>query len=245
MKCLFLAAGYATRLYPLTENFPKPLLKVGSKNILEHLLDDLASSSEIDQFYVVTNAKYAPVFRDWAAMRPEKIDVVDDGTSTNETRLGAVRDIIFALETRQIDDDLFVLAGDNLLDFSLIEFLNYAKGRGASCGMRYYEPDVAKLRKAGVAEIDADDRIVAMTEKPQEPKSHWCTPPFYFYRREDLSLVKSSVDAGCGVDAPGSLLAWLATQVPVYAYVMPGARHDIGDLASYEKAQKLFEERGL
>ncbi len=245
MKCLFLAAGYATRLYPLTENFPKPLLKVGSKNILEHLLDDLAAAKEIDQFYVVTNAKYAPVFREWATTRPEKIDVVDDGTSTNETRLGAVRDIIFALETRQIDDDLFVLAGDNLLDFSLIDFLNYAKGKGASCGMRYYEPDLAKLRKAGVAEIDADDRIVAMTEKPQEPKSHWCTPPFYFYRREDLSLVKASVDAGCGVDAPGSLLAWLAAQVPVYAYPMPGARHDIGDLASYEKAQKLFEERGL
>ncbi len=245
MKCLFLAAGYATRLYPLTENFPKPLLKVGSKNILEHLLDDLALANEIDQFYVVTNAKYAPVFREWAATRPEKIDVVDDGTSTNETRLGAVRDIIFALETRQIDDDLFVLAGDNLLDFSLVGFLNYAKEKGASCGMRYYEPDVAKLRKAGVAEIDADDRIVAMTEKPQDPKSHWCTPPFYFYRREDLPLVKSSVDAGCGVDAPGSLLAWLSSQIPVYAYVMPGERHDIGDLASYEKAQKLFEERGL
>lgn len=245
MKCLFLAAGYATRLYPLTENFPKPLLKVGSKNILEHLLDGLASASEIDQFYVVTNAKYAPIFRDWAATRPEKIDVVDDGTSTNETRLGAVRDIIFALETRQIDDDLFVLAGDNLLDFSLVEFLNYAKGKGSSCGMRYYEPDLAKLRKAGVAEIDENDRIVAMTEKPQDPKSHWCTPPFYFYRREDLPLVKSSVDAGCGVDAPGSLLAWLSSQIPVYAYVMPGERHDIGDLASYEKAQKLFEERGL
>ena len=245
MKCLFLAAGYATRLYPLTENFPKPLLKVGSKNILEHLLDDLTTTNEIDRFYVVTNATFAPIFQEWASTRPENIDVVDDGTSTNETRLGAVRDIIFALESRQIDDDLFVLAGDNLLDFSLTDFLKYAKEKGASCGMRYYEPDIAKLRKAGVAEIGDDDRILAMTEKPQEPKSHWCTPPFYFYRREDLKLVKSSVDAGCGVDAPGSLLAWLATQVPVYAYLAPGARHDIGDLESYKIAQKLFEERGL
>ena len=245
MKCLFLAAGYATRLYPLTENFPKPLLKVGSKNILERLLDDLSSTGAIDQYYVVTNAKFAPIFRDWAATRSEKLDVVDDGTSTNETRLGAVRDVIFAIESRGIDDDLLVLAGDNLLDFSLASFLKYAKGKGASCGMRYYEPDMAKLRKAGVAEIGDDDRILAMTEKPQEPKSHWCTPPFYFYRREDLDLVKSSVDAGCGVDAPGSLLAWMATKAPVYAYLMPGARHDIGDLESYKKAQQLFEERGL
>ena len=245
MKCLVLAAGYATRLYPLTENFPKPLLKVGSKNILEHLLDDLTATGELEQFYVVTNAKFAPIFRDWAATRPENLDVVDDGTSTNETRLGAVRDIIFAIESRGIDDDLLILAGDNLLDFSLASFLKYAKEKGASCGMRYYEPDMAKLRKAGVAEIGDDDRILAMTEKPQEPKSHWCTPPFYFYRREDLDLVKSSVDAGCGVDAPGSLLAWMATKAPVYAYLMPGARHDIGDLESYKKAQQLFEERGL
>ena len=112
-------------------------------------------------------------------------------------------------------------------------------------GTRVGDLSFKGLDPSGVAEIGDDDRILAMTEKPQEPKSHWCTPPFYFYRREDLKLVKSSVDAGCGVDAPGSLLAWLATQVPVYAYLAPGARHDIGDLESYKIAQKLFEERGL
>lgn len=245
MKCLFLAAGYATRLYPLTKNFPKPLLRVGKKNILEWLLDDLETSSEIDDYYVVTNAKFAPVFRDWAASRPEKLTIVDDGTTTNETRLGAVRDMLYTVETQRIADDLLVLAGDNLVDFSLTGFIRYAKMKNASCGVRYYEPDVAKLRQAGVAEIDENERIVAMTEKPLEPRTHWCTPPFYYYRREELPLIKTAVDEGCAVDAPGSFLAWLAGRVPVYAYLMPGARYDVGSLESYEQAQRLYRERDL
>lgn len=244
MKCLFLAAGYATRLYPLTKNFPKPLLKVGAKNILEWLLDDLETSKEIDEYFVVTNARFAPMFRDWAATRTEKIAIVDDGTTTNETRLGAVRDMLYAVETCGIDDDLLVLAGDNLLDFSLTGFLRYAKIKQASCGLRYYEADMARLRRSGVAEIDENDRIVAMAEKPQEPRSHWCTPPFYFYRREDLKLIPAAIESGCAVDAPGSFLAWLAANAPVYLYLAPGARHDIGNLESYEEAQRIYKERG-
>jgi len=243
MKCLFLAAGYATRLYPLTKNFPKPLLKIGSRNILERLLDVLETTDEIDAYYVVTNSKFAPMFREWASGRPEPITIIDDGTTSNETRLGAVGDMLFAIESQGIDDDLLVLAGDNLIDFSLKGLIDYAKMKGASCGTRYYEPDTARLRRSGVMEIDADERIVAMTEKPDEPQSHWCAPPFYVYRREDLKYVRIAVDEGCDVDAPGSFLAWLAGRVPVYAYLAPGARYDIGTLENYQAAQRLFMER--
>ena len=239
MKCLFLAAGYATRLYPLTENFPKPLLKVKDKPILDWLIDDLESESGlVDEYVVVTNDKFAEHFEKWTTSRRERILVVNDGARTNETRLGAVKDAQLAIEEAKIDDDLLVVAGDNLLDFSLTRFVEYSRRKSASCVMRYYEPELAKLRKRGVADVDADGRVTAMIEKPAEPKSHWCVPPFYYYKREDVKLVKKGIESGCGVDAPGSLIAWLCAQTPVYAYEMPGKRYDIGDLASYENVQK-------
>ena len=136
MKCLFLAAGYATRLYPLTENFPKPLLEVKGKTILDWLIADLQEAGVLDQYVVVSNHKFAGHFTQWADSRPWPISVVDDGTSTNDTRLGAVRDIEFAVRQCQLDDDLLVIAGDNLLDFRLTEFLAYVKAKGTSCVMR-------------------------------------------------------------------------------------------------------------
>lgn len=241
MKCLFLAAGFATRLYPLTQNFPKPLLKVGEKNILDRLVDDLETTRLIDDYCVVSNARFVEHFNAWIKTRSEKIAVVNDGTLTNETRLGAVRDLALGIDSLKINDDLLVLAGDNLLDFSLKGFLDYAREKRTSCAMRYYEPDVEKLKRCGVMQIDAQDRVVAMEEKPREPKSHWCAPPFYFYRREDLPLVTIALKQGCGVDAPGSFLAWLATQIPVHAYLMPGKRLDVGNLESYNRIQEMFQ----
>lgn len=234
MKCLILAAGYATRLYPLTENFPKPLLKVKDKAILDWLIDDIKTSGLVDGYAVISNHKFADHFRDWAAGRPDdKITVVDDGTSTNETRLGAVRDIQFAIDALRLDDDILVIAGDNVLDFSLVKFIEYARAKGTSCIMRFFEPSEQRLRKCGVVEVDADDLILGMEEKPAEPRSHWCCPPFYFYTRKDARLIPHGIAAGCGTDAPGSYIAWLATQVPVHAMEMPGHRYDIGNLESY------------
>ena len=203
-------------------------------------MDDIASTGAVDLFVVISNHKFAGHFRDWAAMRPG-IAVVDDGTSTNETRLGAVRDIQFAIESLGIDDDLLVIAGDNILDFSLAEFICYASTKRASCIMRYYEADENRLHKCGVVEVDDTDRIVGMEEKPAEPKSHWCCPPFYFYRREDAARVAEGIAAGCGVDAPGSYVAWLSTRVPMYAMEMPGRRYDIGNLESYRSVCERFK----
>lgn len=241
MKCLILAAGYATRLYPLTENFPKPLLKVRDKTILDWLLEDIDRSGAVDQYVVISNHKFARYFREWAEGHALPITVLDDGTESNETRLGAVRDIQFAIDELKLKDDLLVIAGDNLLDFSLTEFIVYQRKKQTSCIMRYWEPSEEKLHKTGVAVIDEEDRIVDMEEKPVEPRSHWCTPPFYIYQASDVRLVKVGIEAGCGVDAPGSFIAWLSKQTPVHAYEMPGKRYDIGNHESYDDVKKKYK----
>ena len=241
MKCLILAAGYATRLYPLTENFPKPLLKVGQKTILDWLVDDIHSCGLVDEYVVISNHKYAHHFENWAKEKQQKITVVDDGTSTNETRLGAVRDIQFAIEALNLDDEMLVIAGDNVLDFSLTKFIRYALQKKTSCIMRYYEASHQRLTKCGVVEVDDTDRILSMEEKPARPRSNWCCPPFYFYTREDARLISKGIAAGCGTDAPGSYIAWLSTQTPVNAMEMPGKRYDIGNLESYEAVQKEYK----
>ena len=240
MKCLILAAGYATRLYPLTENFPKPLLKVGDKTILDWLVDDIDGAGLVDEYVVISNHKFAKHFQEWAAAKSQKVTVVDDGTSTNETRLGAVRDIKYAIDELNLTGDFLVIAGDNVLDFSLQRFVRYANEKGTSCVMRYFEPSEAKLHKCGVLEIDETDRIVNMEEKPAEPKSHWCCPPFYYYTAEDAACIPAAIANGCGTDAPGSFIAWLCRITTVHAMEMPGQRYDIGNLESYKQVQSDY-----
>lgn len=243
MKCMILAAGYATRLYPLTENFPKPLLPAGGKPILDWLVDDIDVCGLADEYIVISNHKYARCFSDWAETKKQHIILLDDGTETNETRLGAVKDIQFAIDALHPDDDLLVIAGDNVLDFSLTRFIRYAQEKKTSCIMRYYEPDENKLRKCGVVEIDENDLILGMEEKPAQPKSRWCCPPFYYYTREDARLVSEGIAAGCGTDAPGSFVAWLCGRSAVHAMEMPGRRYDVGNLESYTRIKS--EYRGI
>ena len=241
MKCLILAACYATRLYPLTENFPKPLLTVGDKTILDWLVDDIDEASLVDEYIVISNHKFANHFENWAKTKKQKVTVVDDGTDSNETRLGAVKDIQFAIEKLNLDDDMLVIAGDNVLDFSLTKFVQYAKEKNTSCIMRYFEPDDKKLLKSGVVTIDEHDKILQMTEKSPTPATHWCCPPFYYYTKGDAKLVQKGIDSGCGTDAPGSYIAWLCTQTIVHAMEMPGKRYDIGNLESYEKVKAEYK----
>lgn len=241
MKCLILAAGYATRLYPLTENFPKPLLKVGDKTILDWLVDDIHTCGVVDEYVVISNHKFAHHFEDWAKTKAQKITVVDDGTDSNETRLGAVKDIQFAIDKLQLDSDMLVIAGDNVLDFSLTKFIAYAREKGTSCVMRYFEESEKKLQKSGVISPDENDKILFMEEKPAQPKAPWCCPPFYYYTREDARLVQKGIDSGCGTDAPGSYIAWLCGQTDVHAMEMPGSRYDIGNLESYEKVKAEYK----
>lgn len=228
-------------MYPLTENFPKPLLQVKGKTILDWLVDDIDTAKQADEFIVISNHRYVPLFETWAKGKSQKVTVLDDGTKSNETRLGAVKDIQFAIDTLGLDDELLVIAGDNLLDFSLTKLMAYAKEKGTSCILRYYEESYEKLCKCGVVTVDENDRVLDMTEKSPKPATHWCCPPFYYYTREDAKLVQKGIDSGCGTDAPGSYIAWLCTQTQVHAMEMPGKRYDIGNLQSYESVQKEYE----
>ena len=241
MKCLILAAGYATRLYPLTENFPKPLLDVNGKTILDWLVDDIDTLGVIDEYVVISNHKFAHHFDAWAKTKSQRVTVVDDGTTANETRLGAVCDIQFAIDSLRLDDDMLVIAGDNVLDFSLTAFIKYASLKGASAVMRYYEPETKRLLKSGVVTVDENDLVTEMTEKSPTPATNWCCPPFYFYTKADAKLVKEGIASGCGTDAPGSYIAWLCKKSRVYAMEMPGKRYDIGNLESYEQVKKEYK----
>lgn len=240
MDAIILAAGYATRMYPLTLNFPKPLLEVGGKPILDWLCEDLRTCG-VENFYVVTNHKFFPYFCTWAQDK-SNIVVLDDGTTSNETRLGALRDITFVLDkcTRQQFSDTFVLAGDNVVDFSFCAFLDYARQKGTSCVMRHYQPNISRLRRTGVCVIDDNDLILDMEEKPQEPKSNWAVPPFYYYKAQDLPLLYTAIESGLNVDAPGSFVSYLATRRPVHAYLMKGQRFDVGTIEGYEQLRKTY-----
>ncbi len=241
MKCLILAAGYATRLYPLTENFPKPLLEVKGKTILDWLVDDIESSGLVDQYVIISNHKFVGYFEKWATEKKQNITVLDDGTLTNETRLGAVKDIQFAIDELKLDDDLLIIAGDNVLDFSLTVFIQYALQKKTSCIMRYYEPKLERLKKSGVIVVEDDGLVINMQEKPEKPQSTWCCPPFYFIVKKDVPMVAKGIEAGCGTDAPGSFIAWLYKKVSVYAMRMPGNRYDIGTLESYKQIKNEYQ----
>ena len=242
MKNIIIAAGYATRLYPLTENFPKPLLKVGNKSILGRMLDDIDTFDDIDEHIIVTNHKFAHIFEEWKKETNYRkpITIIDDGTETNETRLGAVRDLLLAISQRGIDDDIMVLAADNILDFSFKGFVDFFHEKQSSVIMYYHEPSLKRLQRTGVIAIDDDSRVLEMQEKPEKPVSEWAVPPFYIYRRDDLPLIRDCMNHGCGFDAPGNLAHYLVDRTPIHAWRMPGQRFDIGSLDSYQEANERF-----
>lgn len=242
MKNIVIAAGYATRLGELTKNFPKPLLKIGENTILGRMLNDIDKIPEIDEHIIITNHKFAGIFEEWASGQKytKPVTIVDDGTETNDTRLGAVCDLLFAMDKLKIDDDMLVVAADNILFFSFQEFVDFAKAKGTSCIMCHEQPSIEKLQRTGVIVIDDNDKVLNMEEKPQEPKSHWAVPPFYIYLKKDLEKVRHSVENGCGKDAPGNLAHYMVEQVDMHAWKMTAGRFDIGSLDTYKEACEKF-----
>lgn len=242
MKNIVLAAGYATRLYPLTENFPKPLLPVQEKTILNWLLEDIDELEEITEHVIISNHKFVKHFEEWAEKQQfsKPVTILDDGSTDNEHRLGAVRDIQFAVDSLGIKEDALVIAGDNLVDFSFGEFIAFAKEKGTSCVMCHEENELAKQQKTAIIVRDENDKITSYEEKPREPKGNLAVPPFYYYRAEDLQRIAEAIEKGCNVDAPGSLAAWLSRQTDMHAWLMSGCRYDIGDKKSYDWVQEVY-----
>jgi glucose-1-phosphate thymidylyltransferase len=242
MKCLVLAAGYATRLYPLTKDFPKPLLDVNGKTIINWLLEDVDTNTDVSEYFIVTNHRFVSHFNNWKKKCGlyHPIHILDDGSTENDNRLGAVKDIAYAIEQYKINDDLLVLAGDNVLNFSLKGFVEFFEQHKSSCVMRYYESEISKLQKTGVATIDTNSKIVKMQEKPLNPESNWAIPPFYIYKKEDLRLIEEGINSECNTDAPGDFIAWLCGCCAVYAYEMPGKRYDIGNIEGYNKVKEIY-----
>ena len=250
MKTIIIAAGYATRLGELTKNFPKPLLKIGQTTIIDRMLDNLDTIDDITEHVIVTNHKFAHIFNEWAANRKGRkpVTIIDDGTETNDTRLGAVCDLLLAigqlsnsqLPSSQWPDDILVAAADNILYFSFQEFVDFAKEKQTSCIMCHEQPSIEKLQRTGVIVVDDQWRVLNMEEKPQEPRSHWAVPPFYIYMKKDLPLVCNSVDNGCGKDAPGNLAHYMVEHTTMHAWPMTAGRFDIGSLDTYYEAQRLF-----
>ena len=242
MKNIVIAAGYATRLGELTRNFPKPLLKIGENTILGRMLDDIDRIDDIDEHVVVTNHRFADIFERWASEQhySKPVTIVDDGTESNETRLGAVCDLLYAMDKLQIDYDLLVVAADNLLFFSFAEFVAFAKERQSSCIMCHEQPSIEKLQRTGVIVVDDRMKVLNMEEKPQVPKSHWAVPPFYIYLQKDLDLVRHSVENGCGKDAPGNLAHYMVEHTTMHAWPMSAGRFDIGSLDTYYEAVEKY-----
>lgn len=241
MKNIVIAAGYATRLGELTKNFPKPLLKIDNNTILGRMLDDIDHIPDITEHIIVTNHKFAPIFEEWKSEQhyQKPITIIDDGTETNETRLGAVCDLLLALKTLG-SESVLVVAADNLLFFSFQEFVDFAKQKQTSCIMCHEQPSIEKLQRTGVVEIDENHRVLNMEEKPLQPKSHWAVPPFYIYVEKDLDLIRHSVENGCGKDAPGNLAHYMVEHTTMHAWPMTAGRFDIGSLDTYYEAVERF-----
>lgn len=251
MKCILLAAGYATRLYPLTENMPKALLKLGDKTILDMVIEKIDEVGEVDDIYIVTNAKFYENFAGWAESYtgPKKVKVLNDNTTSNDNRLGAIGDLKFVIDKENIDDEILVMASDNIFGFPLTDFTNAYAEKKSDMICAHKIENKAELHTMGVVELDSNNKVISFEEKPESPRSDLGVPPFYLYKRETLALIDKYLAEGNNPDAPGHFVPWLITQTDVYAYVFDATRIDIGTVESYheacelQKQGRLFEKR--
>jgi glucose-1-phosphate thymidylyltransferase len=246
VNALVLAAGYATRLYPLTETVAKPLLPVGGRPMIDHLLDRIFEVDELEAVHVVTNHKFADSFVRWADEHTNagrRIEVHDDGTTSEDDKLGAIGDIRFVLERTALDDDLLVVAGDNLFDYSLADYVDWWGSKGAVSSVALYDVgDLDLVRKYAAVELDGDDRLVGFVEKPEHPATTLVATATYLFDRSHVPLVDRYLAEGNSPDQPGRFVAWLVPRAPVYGYRFEGEWRDIGDAEQLLEADNRLRE---
>jgi glucose-1-phosphate thymidylyltransferase len=245
MKVIILAAGYATRLYPLTLTQPKPLLPVAGKPMIDYVLDNLAPIGGIDRIYVVTNAKFATHFQTWAdAYRATKaklnFTIVNDGSTDDTNKLGAIGDIHFVLNSQKVEDDIIVVAGDNLFNQELSGFGRLCQEKQAPVLAVYDVGDLEQIKKYNAISLDGDGRITFFEEKPKNPTSTLTGIALYYYPRSTLPLIRQYIAEGNNPDQPGRLIQWLYPRLPVYTWKVPGLWYDIGSKETLEEANRIF-----
>lgn len=243
MKAIILAAGYGTRLYPLTKIYAKPLLPVDSKPVLEYLLDKIEPVKVVDKIYIVANNKFFQDFERWKSDLdfPKAIDLINDGTNSNDERLGAIKDLQFAVKQKSIIDDALVLGGDNIFLFSFVEFVEFFNQKQSDSITVHELNELEKLCRTGVVEIDENDRVVGFEEKPAKPKSNLASPPCYIFTRKTLNDIGRYLSAGNNPDAPGNFIRWLYREKEVHAFRFYQERYDIGNLESYQRVSEVFQ----
>ncbi len=247
MKALILAAGYATRLYPLTKEYPKPLLKVGRRPIIDYILNKLEPLDEVDEIIVVTNSKFISKFREWAkgVKIHKRISLVDDLTKNHSDRRGAIGDINFAIDKKHIKDNLLVVGGDNLFDGNLKGFLSFAKARQSHPVIGAYSiKDKKGARNYGVIKIDRKNKVVNFQEKPRRPKTKLVAMCLYYFPKGKLGLIKEYLNSRTNKhDATGFYINWLIKKEPVYGFLFSGRWYDIGHRQFYQEARLNFNKR--
>jgi glucose-1-phosphate thymidylyltransferase len=245
MKVIILAAGYATRLYPLTLTTPKPLLPVAGKPMIDHVLDNLAAISGVDQVIVVTNAKFASHFQTWAddyRAKKAKLNftIVNDGSTDDTNKLGAIGDINFVLNKEKIDDDIIVVAGDNLFSEKLAAFGALCREKNAPVLALYDVGNLEEIKKYNSISVDAAGRITFFEEKPKNPTSTLTGIALYFYPNASLPLIRQYIAEGNNPDQPGRLVQWLYPRTPFYTWRVPGIWFDIGSKETLVEANAIF-----
>jgi len=248
MKVIILAAGYATRLYPLTLTQPKPLLPVAGQPMVEYVLDNLAPISGIDRIYVVTNNKFAGHFQKWsehyrATKSKLNFTIVNDGSTDDTNKLGAIGDMNFVLKTQNVDDDVIVVAGDNLFSKKLEGFGQFCREKNAPVLALYDVGNLEEIKKYNSISLDAQGRITFFEEKPKNPTSTLTGIALYYYPKSTLPLIRQYIAEGNNPDQPGRLIQWLYPRTPVFTWKVPGIWYDIGSKETLEEANKIFGKK--
>jgi glucose-1-phosphate thymidylyltransferase len=242
MKALILCAGYATRLYPLTKDKPKPLLPVGKKPMIEHILKRVEEVKNIDKIYIVTNGKFFGHFYRWSEnyQGKKQLKIIDDKTFSDNEKLGAIGDIKFAIDKEKINDDLLIIGGDNLFDFSIVDFIQFFNKKREAVVALYNVIDKEEIKKYSVVTLDNDKKVVSFEEKPKNPSTTLAAICMYIFPKEKLSLVSNYIKGGGNPDATGFYIAWLYQHYPVYGFKFGGDWYDIGDKNLYQFVNEKY-----